>query len=199
MDTKNVEKFLESFGENVIDKAKINMANSKDSMGKARGNTAIGKSIRFEVVPTATGFTTKFYMLDYGDFLDKGVSGNKKKHSFTNYKNATQSSPYSYTTKGPPIDILSKWIKKKGIKPKGLGRGRSKTYKSKSGKTVKGTGQYLSGFAYLISRKIKREGIKSLSFFQKPLGIGYEKLQKELLTELKLDIETYLTTFYRPK
>ena len=27
-----------------------------------------------------------------------------------------KSSPYKYTTKGPPIDILSKCIKKKGIK-----------------------------------------------------------------------------------
>jgi hypothetical protein len=188
METKNVERYLKQFGKKVIKDAKDNMANSKDSMGKARGNTALGQSIRFEVVATATGFTTKFYMLDYGDFLDKGVSGNKKKHSFTNYKKETQSSPYSYTTKGPPIDILSKWIKKKGIKGHGIAKGRSKK-----------TGQYISGFAYLISRKIKREGIKSLSFFQKPLGIEYEKLQKELLTELKLDIETYLLTFYRPK
>jgi hypothetical protein len=128
-------------------------------------------------------------MDEYGKFLDKGVSGNKNKRSFTNYKGQKESSPgKGYTTKGPPIDILSKWIKRKGIKPKGLGRGRSKN-----------TGQFVSGFAYLISKKIKREGIKSLSFFQKPLGIGYKKLQKQMLTELKLDIQTYLTTFYRPK
>ena len=76
----------------------------------------------------------------------------------------------------------------KGIKPKGLGRGRSKK-----------TGQYLSGFAYLISRKIKRDGIKSLSFFQKPFGEGYKELQQKILENLKLDIESYLTTFYRPK
>jgi hypothetical protein len=181
MDTKNIENYLNQFGKNVV-------AGAKKNINKAKGSTAIGQSIRFEVVPTATGFSTKFYMLDYGEFLDKGVSGNKKKQSFKNYKNATQSSPYSYTTKGPPIDILSKWIKKKGIKPKGLGRGRSKN-----------TGQYISGFAYLISRKIKRDGIKSLSFFQKPLGIYYDDLKDNLLKELKLDIETYLTTFYRPK
>ena len=83
---------------------------------------------------------------------------------------------------------MSKWIKKKGIKPKGLGTGRSKN-----------TGQFVSGFAYLISRKIKRDGIKSLSFFQKPLGIYYNDLKDNLLKELKFDIETYLTTFYRPK
>ena len=192
MDTNNIENYLKSFGQNVVN-------DSEKLLYSKKGSTALGKSIRFEVVPTATGFSTKFYMDDYGEFLDKGVSGNKKKQSYEDSKGQTVSSPYSYTTKGPPIDILSKWIKKKGIKPKGLGRGRSKTYKSKSGKTVKGTGQYLSGFAYLISRKIKREGIKSLSFFQKPLGVGYKLLKENLLKELKFDIETYLTTFYRPK
>ena len=54
-------------------------------------------------------------------------------------------------------------------------------------------------FAFAIAKSIKRHGIKSLSFFQKPLGIGYDLLKENLLTELKLDIETYLTTFYRPK
>jgi hypothetical protein len=127
-------------------------------------------------------------MLDYGTFLDKGVSGNKTKRSFRNLKGQTETSPYSYTTKGPPIDILSKWIKKKGLKPKGFGRGRSKD-----------TGQYISGFAYLISKKIKREGIKSLSFFQTPLMIRYKELKNNLLKELRLDIQSYLTTFTKHK
>ena len=74
--------------------------------------------------------------------------------------------------------------KEKGIKPKGLGRGRDKK-----------TGQFLSGFAYLISKKIKREGIKSLSFFSRPLGINYKDLQDNLLKEFKEDVSTYITTF----
>jgi hypothetical protein len=181
MDTANIERYLNSFGKHVVEDA-------KGLLQKAKGSTALGKSIRVKVVPTSIGFDTKFYMEDYGTFLDKGVSGNKKKQSFKDYKGKQMSSPYSYTTKGPPIDILSKWIKRKGIKPKGLGRGRSKK-----------TGQYISGFAYLISRKIKRDGIKSLSFFQKPLGLWYDRLQDDFLKILKLDIQTYLTTFYRPK
>ena len=181
MDTANIENYLKSFGQHVVD-------DSKKLLYSKKGNTALGKSIRFKVVPTATGFSTKFYMEDYGTFLDKGVSGNKKKQSFQDNQGTMKSSPYSYTTKGPPIDILSKWIKRKGIKPKGLGRGRSKD-----------TGQYISGFAYLISKKIKREGIKSISFFQIPLGIGLKEVKDKMLKELKLDIETYLTTYYRPK
>ena len=181
MKATSFERYLNSFGSQVV-------RDSRELLQSAKGSTALGKSIKFEVVPTATGFDTKFYMEDYGTYLDKGVSGNKKKQSYTNTAQKKMSSPYSYTTKGPPIDILSKWIKKKGIKGHGIKKGRSKN-----------TGQYISGFAYLISRKIKREGIKSISFFQKPLGVEYRKLEQHTLKVLKLDIQNYLTTYYRPK
>ena len=35
--------------------------------------------------------------------------------------------------------------------------------------------------AFLIGKKIKRDGIKSLSFFQKPLGLGMKEFGKDLL------------------
>ena len=181
MKTEALERYLNSFANRVVKEA-------RGILQKEKGETSVGKSIRFVVEEDALGYSTKFYMQDYGEYLDKGVSGNKNEQSYINTAGETVKSPYKYTTKGPPIDILSKWIKRKGIKPKGLGRGRDKK-----------TGQFLSGFAYLISRKIKREGIKSLSFFQKPLGIEYKKLKKGFLTELKLDIESYITTYYRPK
>ena len=177
METKSLENYLKSFARRVVSQSQARLSSSK-------GATALGNSIDFTVTPEPYGFSVKFFMLDYGTFLDKGVSGNKTKRSFTNYKLKKESSPYSYKTKGPPIDILSKWIKKKGIKPSGTGRGRSKN-----------TGQYISGLAYLISKKIKRDGIKSLSFFQQPLGVGLKQLDKNFLKELTLDIKTYLTTY----
>ena len=79
MKTDNIERYLESFGRNVV-KDSENLLHSK------KGSTALGKSIRFKVETTPTGFSTKFYMDDYGTFLDKGVSGNKKKQSFQNYR-----------------------------------------------------------------------------------------------------------------
>tara|TARA_R110002020_G_scaffold55316_2_gene153639 strand:- start:1159 stop:1701 length:543 start_codon:yes stop_codon:yes gene_type:complete len=180
MNVERLEKYLNDWGQEIVNEA-------QELLKAKKGNTKLGQSIRFKVMPDNDGFTTNFYMEDYGTFLDKGVSGNKNPISYSD-GNKTKSSPYKYTTKGPPIDILSKWIKRKGIEPKGFGRGRSKD-----------TGQYISGFAYLISRKIKREGIKSISFFSKPLGLGYKNLQKGLLEELKMDIQSYLTTYYRPK
>ena len=144
-----LERYLNSFGQKVVQK-------SKDNLKSDKGSTALGKSIRFEVNKEANGYSIKFYMLDYGTFLDKGVSGNKVKRNYINIKGKSETSPYSYTTKGPPIDIISKWIKRKGIEPKGLGRGRSKT-----------TGQYVSGFAYLISKKNKKRRNPKFKFFFK--------------------------------
>ena len=167
MDTQNIERYLNSFGKQVVNRAKANL-------GKAKGgNTKLAQSIRFEVEPDANGLVVKFYMDNYGSFLDKGVSGNKKKQSFKNYKNQTESSPYSYTTKQPPANILAKWISRKGIK------GRDKK-----------TGRFISNMslAFLIGKKIKRDGIKSLSFFQKPLGLGMKQFGKNLLGAITTDI-----------
>ena len=75
--------------------------------------------------------------------------------------------------KQPPPDILSKWIKRKGLK------GRDK----KSGRFISNM-----SLAFIIGRAIKRDGIKSLSFFQKPLGLGIKQFGKELLKNIKEDV-----------
>ena len=173
MDTENLQRYLDSFGKQVVKDANGILSSQK-------GSTALSKSIRFEVEKDSQGFTTKFYMLDYGTFVDKGVSGNKIKRGYINTEGFAASSPYSYKSKQPPANILAKWVAKKGLK------GRDKK-----------TGRYISNMslAFLIARKIKRDGIQGISFFQKPLGIRYGELKTELLNVLKLDIEMYLTTY----
>ena len=177
---KNIENYLNSFGKYVVKQARTNLTKGKKNVSKSLYN-----SIKYDfVIETNGDFNLQFKMDSYGSFIDKGVSGNKKKQSYTDWQGKKQNSQgKGFTTKGPPIDILSKWIKRKGIKPKGFKKGRSKD-----------TGQFVSGFAYLISRKIKREGIKSLSFFQKPLGLAMRKFPKEFGAELKQDIINSITT-----
>ena len=173
MDTENLQRYLNSFGKQVVKDANGILSSQK-------GSTALSKSIRFEVEKDSQGFTTKFYMLDYGTFVDKGVSGNKIKRGYINTEGFAASSPYSYKSKQPPANILAKWVAKKGLK------GRDKK-----------TGRFISNMslAFLIARKIKRDGIQGISFFQKPLGIRYGELKTELLNVLKLDIEMYITTY----
>ena len=173
MDTANIERYLNSFGKEVVSNAKKNL----QSAGKGGGK--LEKSIKFEVVPDSDGFSVKFYMADYGTFVDKGVSGNKKKQKFKDYLGKIISSPYKYTTKQPPPDILAKWISKKGMKGRDKKTGRFISHKS---------------LAFIIGRKIKRDGIKSLAFFQKPLGLGLKQFGSDLLGNVKEDILNNLIT-----
>ena len=109
MKTENIERYLNSFGKQVVNRAKGNIQKAKG------GGTALEQSIRFEVITDADGFTVQFYMADYGTFVDKGVSGNKKQQKFKDYKNKVITSPYKYTTKQPPSGVLDKWVVRKGI------------------------------------------------------------------------------------
>ena len=168
----SVENYLNSLGKYVVKQSRTMLTKAKKNVNKDLYN-----SIKYEVVPDGDGFSLQFYMLNYGQFVDKGVSGKKKIQDYTTWDKRKVASPFQYKTKGPPIDIISKWIKARGIKPEGTGRGRSKK-----------TGQYISGLAYLISRSIKRDGIKSLSFFQRPLGLGLKDFPKDLLGAVKEDI-----------
>jgi hypothetical protein len=167
MNTANIERYLNSFGKQVVNRAKGNIQKAKG------GGTALEKSIKFEVVADKNGFSVNFYMSDYGTFVDKGVSGNKKTQQFKDYLGKVIKSPYKYTNKQPPPNILAKWISKKGIK------GRDKK-----------TGRFISNMslAFIIGRKIKRDGIKSIAFFQKPLGLGLKQFGNNLLKNVKEDI-----------
>jgi hypothetical protein len=178
MNTANIERYLNSFGKQVV-------KDSRELLREDKGDTSLGNSIRFTVTAEEGGFSTKFYMAEYGQFLDKGVSGNKEKQSYINYDGKKVKSPgKGYTTQHPPTGIIEKWIKRKGLK------GRNK----KTGRFIKD-----KSFAFAIAKSIQKKGIKSLSFFQKPLGLQFNKLEKDMLKILTLDIKSYLTEFYRPK
>ena len=173
MKTANIERYLNSFGKQVVNRSKGNLQKAKG------GGTNLESSISFKVVPDADGFTVEFYLDSYGTFVDKGVSGNKKQRKFKDYESKTISSPYKYTNKQPPPNILAKWISKKGIK------GRDKK-----------TGRFISNMslAFIFGRKIKRDGIQGISFFQKPLGLGLKQFGKDLLGNVKEDIIEGITT-----
>ena len=172
MKTENIERYLNSFGKQVVNRAKGNIQKAKG------GGTALEQSISFKVVTDTDGFKVQFYMADYGTFVDKGVSGNKKQQKFKDYKNKVITSPYKYTTKQPPSGVLDKWVVRKGIAPR-----------DEEGRFIK-----RKSLVFLIARKIKRDGIKGISFFQKPLALGLKQFGKDLLSNVKEDIIAGLTT-----
>jgi len=172
MKTEALERYLNSFGKQVVNRAKGNLQKAKG------GGTNLEKSLSFKIITSAEGFSVQFYMDSYGTFVDKGVSGTKVKRSFKDYKGRIISSPYKYTSKQPPSRVLDKWIVKKGIAPRDE-KGRFMSRKS---------------ISFLIARSIKRKGIQGISFFQKPLMLGLKQFGKEMLGAVKDDIINGLTT-----
>ena len=112
MKTEALERYLNSFGKQVVNRAKGNLQKAKG------GGTNLENSLSFKVITDADGFSVQFFMDSYGTFVDKGVSGTDVRRSFKDYKGKTISSPYKYTTKQPPSRVLDKWIVKKGIAPR---------------------------------------------------------------------------------
>jgi len=180
MNTEALERYLNSFGKQVVNRAKGNLQKAKG------GGTNLEKSIDFKVTNNAEGFAVQFFMTDYGTFVDKGVSGTNKRRSFKDYEGKVISSPYKFGTgssrvgkaKGGMSGIMAKWVKKKGFQWRDK-KGRFMSHKS---------------MGYIIARSIYSKGIQGISFFQKPLMLGLKQFGKEMLGAVKDDIINGLTT-----
>jgi hypothetical protein len=180
MKTEALERYLNSFGKQVVNRAKGNLQKAKG------GGTNLEKSIDFKVTNNAEGFAVQFFMTDYGTFVDKGVSGTNKRRSFKDYEGKVISSPYKFGTgssrvgkaKGGMSGIMAKWVKKKGFQWRDK-KGRFMSHKS---------------MGYIIARSIYSKGIQGISFFQKPLMLGLKQFGKEMLGAVKDDIINGLTT-----
>jgi hypothetical protein len=165
MNLPSLERYLNSFGKQIVKQAKENLS-------KADKKGALANSIDFFVIKKGGSITVRFKMNSYGAFVDKGVSGTKTKRSYKDYKGKTKSSPFKYKAKQPPSGIIEKWIKRKGLKGRDK-KGRFITHKSLS---------------FLIARSIKKKGIQGISFFQKPLMLGMKQFSSKFGKAIADDI-----------
>ena len=169
MNIPSLERYLKSFGKQVVKEAKGNLS----AAGKGG---ALENSIDFFVIRKEGTVTVRFKMDYYGKYVDKGVSGTEVSRSFKDYKGKTLKSPFGYRkAKGhsqPPTKALDKWIVKKGIAP------RDKEGKFMSRKSIK----------FLIARSIGKKGIQGISFFQKPLMLGMKEFGGKFGAAIKEDI-----------
>lgn len=156
-------KTLEAFKKFVVQQSRSRLSKSKKNNSKK-----LYDSIGGEVKVNPNSFSLSFFMEDYGKFQDKGVSGTEKKYN----------TPYSYTSKMPPIKPLAEWAKSRGIR-----------LRDEQGKFKKGN---YNTIGFLISRSIFRKGIKPSLFFTKPFEQGFKKLPDELLEAYGLDVENFL-------
>lgn len=95
---KLIENYLENVVFDLSDKAPYSSGSLKD-----------GISYNFE--ENDSGWSIDITMPAHGFYLDKGVSGKKRKFN----------SPYSYTNKMPPPSSLDGWIVRSGLAPRDAG------------------------------------------------------------------------------
>tara|TARA_R110000824_G_scaffold389332_1_gene585365 strand:+ start:101 stop:688 length:588 start_codon:yes stop_codon:yes gene_type:complete len=189
INTKSIENQLNSFGQEVVNKARQNLREA----GKGGGN--LDKSIEFQVLPYEKGFTVQFKMANYGEFVDKGVkgaggeikSGEHKgtwggRRYYTTWQGQRKDSPYQYGSgKGKKNGIykgIGSFIKKKGLQPRSEG------------------GQYMTtvGLKIAIVKVLWVKGIHGISFFQEAIGLYMKTFGKELLSSLAQDIKDSIST-----
>lgn len=163
---KATKNYLRSVGRQTVANAK-NVLRTKGVTG-----SKLEDSISYKLVKRGNSYILEFSMSEYGEFMDKGVSGNKTKQYYTDENNQKKVSPYSYKQSPPPTSVFEKWIKKKGI------RGRSKK-----------TGRFITrkSLAFAMSRYRMVNGYAGLSFFSKPLYTVLTKFPKNLLNSIEKD------------
>jgi hypothetical protein len=170
-----LERYLNSFGKSVVNKAKGILKKKKKVVSGKLLN-----SISYKLKKDNDGLTVQFMMVDYGTFVDKGVSGTKQKRTYVDYKGKRKDTPYEFgkTRDGGLTRGLDNWIVRRGIAPRDA-KGRFISRKS---------------LKFLIARKIYTQGIQGISFFQKPLQIGMRDFYNQVGKAIKEDIENIITT-----
>ena len=169
----NLTEALNNFGNKVVEDSKQNLIDRKKvSSGKLLSSL---KNNGAKV--TKNAIELNINMVDYGAYIDKGVSGVKKKYD----------TPYSYTNKMPPPSALDGWIIKKGIAP------RTKT------------GQFLSrkSIQFAIARSIFNNGIMPTHFLSDAVKKNFNLLpdivQKSFIVDAQNAIDFIIKSNFNKK
>lgn len=145
-----VDLELWQYAESVSKEAKRNVGASKngrriESTGKLRA------SIRYVVTRDNE---VKFFMEDYGVYVDSGRDGTKQK-----WRTKKGLLGKSNTPAFPNVGAIKQWINDKPLRPRDLKTGQ---FAPKNKKT-------LDSMSFLIGRKILEKGIKPTYFFSDAL------------------------------
>tara|TARA_R110000824_G_scaffold37238_9_gene114565 strand:- start:7117 stop:7698 length:582 start_codon:yes stop_codon:yes gene_type:complete len=189
MDTKSIENELNSFGKNVVNKARENLR----AAGKGGGN--LDKSIEFKVLPYEKGFTVQFRMADYGTFVDKGVKGAGGEIKSGKYKGSWGGRRYYTTWEGKRKDSPYQYGTGTGVKG-GMTKGIASFVNKKNINRSDITGRFIpaKGITIAIMRVLWIKGIHGISFFQNSINLYMKTFGKELLSSVAEDIKESIHT-----
>ena len=154
----NTERALNKFG-----KAVVQQSRSRLTKDKKNATSDLYNSLSFTPAKISNnGNIVSFSfdpMVDYGEYVDKGVSGVDQKYD----------TPYAYTTKPPPPSVFAEWAKAKGFKPRDKKTGKFITAKQ---------------FGFIMSRHIFSKGQKPTKFFSLSFEQQFKKLPSEIVRHL---------------
>ena len=162
----NVDKVLDTFGRKVVQTARgILNAKGKNASGD------LGSSLGYFIKVYPSGAIDMSFVAEgYAKFVDKGVKGSKSSAKAPN-------SPYKYTTKQPPSNVIDKWAVRKGIQGVRDKKGRFIPRKS---------------LVFSIARNIKLYGVKPSNFFTDAFNVAYRDLPKDFIKAYAQDTQQFL-------
>ena len=160
---QNTRNSLNKFAKYVIQQSRSNLSKNKKNV-----SSDLYGSLGYDLKVMPNSFSLEFYMADYGQFVDQGVSGIKKKYN----------TPFSYTNKKPPMQPLADWAKARRIR-----------LRDEKGKYKKGNYRTIG---FILQRSIYEKGIKPSLFFTKPFEKAFTNLPDELINRFGLDLDDLL-------
>ena len=168
----SVRSELDAFGKYVVKQSRANLTRKKK-----KDTGELYKSLDYDlfVSKTEASFSLSFKMVDYGDFIDKGVKGVASSTKAPN-------SPYKFGTgsgkKGGLTSGIDQWVSRKRIQFKDRQSGKFMSYKQT---------------AFLIRRSIWFKGIETTNFFTKPLEDAFKRLPDALVEAFGLEVDNILS------
>lgn len=163
MDFKRTQEELNRFAKYVIQQSRTNLTKGGKSVSGDLYN-----SLGYDLNVSPNSFSLQFYMADYGEFQDKGVSGTKRRYNTI----------YEYTNKKPPMQPLADWAKARGIRL----RDEKGRYKKGDYKTI----------GFILQNSVYEKGIKPSLFFTKPFEKAFDRLPQDIIERFALDIDDLL-------
>ena len=160
---KNLQKELQALGKYVVQQSRTNLTKGKHNVTKDLYN-----SIKYGEEDKNGVYSIKWFMDEYGSYIDKGVHGTKSSYI------TAKDSPFRYKESSSLIGleyhtgIFSNWAKKKNIR-----------LRDEKGKFKKGN---YKSIGFILARSIKEKGIKPTFFFTKAFDNAYKRYP-QLLTE----------------
>lgn len=166
-----LKEALDNFGKYVVQQSRSNLTKKDKNVSKGLYN-----SLKYETKVSKNSFELTINMLDYGQFIDKGVKGfsSSAKAPTSPFKFGSRSGKKGGLTKG-----IDKWV-------------RARRFQFKDRKT----GKFLSydSTAFLVRRSIWHKGIETTNFLTTPFNRAFKRLPDEVVEAYGLDVENLMRT-----